>query len=71
MKCRVCGCDDQHACEGGCSWVDGADICSVCQAAVDALLAYLESAHHFSPRLLLHELQLQAMMAGVFPRTRR
>jgi hypothetical protein len=29
--CRVCGCTDDHACEGGCWWVD-ADLCSACSA---------------------------------------
>lgn len=28
-KCRVCGCDDFHACPGGCSWVED-DLCSAC-----------------------------------------
>lgn len=27
--CRVCGCTDAEACEGGCSWVD-LDLCSSC-----------------------------------------
>lgn len=27
--CRVCGCTDDDACEGGCWWVD-ADLCSAC-----------------------------------------
>lgn len=27
--CRVCGCTDDHACEGGCCWVDK-DLCSTC-----------------------------------------
>jgi hypothetical protein len=27
--CRVCGCTDDHACEGGCYWVE-ADLCSKC-----------------------------------------
>lgn len=27
--CRVCGCNDTHACEGGCSWV-APNICSRC-----------------------------------------
>lgn len=29
--CRVCGCTDDRACEGGCSWVDS-DLCSTCAA---------------------------------------
>lgn len=28
--CRVCGCTDAKACEGGCSWVE-ADLCSKCK----------------------------------------
>lgn len=27
--CRVCGCDDAHACDGGCEWVQF-DLCSRC-----------------------------------------
>lgn len=33
--CRVCGCTDDHACEGGCWWVE-ADLCSTCAAAMVA-----------------------------------
>lgn len=28
-KCRVCGCTDNNACEGGCHWVEQ-DLCSNC-----------------------------------------
>ena len=35
-KCRVCGCDDLHACKGGCTWVD-IDLCSQC---FDKLTSY-------------------------------
>jgi hypothetical protein len=28
-KCRVCGCTDTRACEGGCSWAEE-DLCSSC-----------------------------------------
>lgn len=29
--CRVCSCEDDHACEGGCYWLDEAHtLCSVC-----------------------------------------
>jgi hypothetical protein len=33
--CRVCGCTDWTACEGGCGWVDD-DLCTAC-AAPDAV----------------------------------
>ena len=29
--CRYCGCTDEHACDGGCHWLDGpSTICSAC-----------------------------------------
>ncbi|QAT44140.1 hypothetical protein EQM06_09660 [Aminipila luticellarii] len=28
-KCRVCGCTQDHACPGGCYWVED-DLCSKC-----------------------------------------
>lgn len=32
--CRICGCTDDRACEGGCSWAnEGHTICSTCQDA--------------------------------------
>lgn len=31
-SCRVCGCTDNHACEGGCEWVENEyNLCSKCQ----------------------------------------
>lgn len=32
-KCRVCGCDWNHPCKGGCSWI-GDDLCSKCFQSV-------------------------------------
>ncbi len=29
QKCRVCGCTENHACPGGCYWVEW-DLCSKC-----------------------------------------
>lgn len=34
-RCRVCGCTDDRACDGGCSWVtdpQGGNLCSACKA---------------------------------------
>ena len=28
--CPTCGCTDLDACDGGCSWVDGSELCSAC-----------------------------------------
>lgn len=30
--CRVCGCDEENACVGGCFWVEW-DLCSACVIA--------------------------------------
>ena len=35
-KCKYCGCTDDHACEGGCSWVVK-DVCSKCAASLVVL----------------------------------
>lgn len=32
--CRICGCTDDHACPGGCYWVEP-DLCSACRRAID------------------------------------
>ncbi len=31
-RCRICGCTDDNACEGGCYWVEE-DLCSACAEA--------------------------------------
>jgi len=35
--CRVCGCTDEEACEGGCTWVEP-DLCSSCVEKEEAQL---------------------------------
>lgn len=51
MKCRVCGCTDDRACEGGCSWVE-ARLCSQCKpkedAAAIAVVAWLAAYRAFA-----------------------
>jgi len=44
MKCRICGCTEDRACEGGCYWADG-DLCSVCFTLRAQLVEYLEIAN--------------------------
>lgn len=36
-KCRVCGCTQEHACPGGCHWVEE-NLCSACEPAVRSLI---------------------------------
>ncbi len=33
-KCRKCGCTEEHACRGGCYWVQR-DLCSTCAKPED------------------------------------
>ena len=47
--CRICGCTDSKACEGGCSWVLP-EICSKCVTetvpeCIEALVAIIEELH--------------------------
>jgi hypothetical protein len=35
--CRVCGCTDDHACPGGCFWVEP-DLCSRCDETIDNIV---------------------------------
>ena len=35
-KCRVCGCDWNHPCPGGCSWAED-DLCSRCASQLDEM----------------------------------
>lgn len=42
-KCKICGCTDNHACEGGCFWVDiNNSICSKC--AIDQSVMFENKA---------------------------
>jgi hypothetical protein len=36
-KCRVCGCTNEQACPGGCSWVEP-DLCSACAPAAHSII---------------------------------
>jgi hypothetical protein len=53
-RCRVCGCKDDRACLGGCSWVED-DLCSTCEEAIAVLAAYMDNAHDFFPGRLMKE----------------
>lgn len=49
MKCKYCGCTDDHACEGGCSWV-AKDVCSKCAASFVSVIK-MDGKSSFSPAL--------------------
>lgn len=50
QKCRVCGCTENHACPGGCYWIEP-DLCSEC---VDPETYFDEEGPcvHFTPEQL-------------------
>ena len=43
MKCKYCGCTDDYACEGGCSWV-AKDVCSKCAASFVSVIKMADGA---------------------------
>lgn len=51
--CRVCGCTDEFACEGGCTWLDERDnLCSRCVAAKSHVVRM--TIEHVSPGKSFH-----------------
>jgi hypothetical protein len=44
-SCCVCGCTQNDACEGGCSWV-AADLCSACQASWEEAVRVVRRLRH-------------------------
>jgi hypothetical protein len=44
QSCRVCGCTNDHACDGGCHWV-AADLCSRCAEAEGIIVQAIRSRH--------------------------
>lgn len=63
-QCWVCGCTDNHACEGGCWWVpcEGDDLCSSCEDQLveldERLMDVLETEEVLQLTLQLGELGL-------------
>lgn len=43
MKCRVCTCTDDRACESGCEWAEP-DLCSNCAETIITVTDWLFSA---------------------------
>lgn len=43
MRCRVCKCTDERACDPPCSW-HSRGLCSTCASAVAAMLSWQEDS---------------------------
>lgn len=63
--CRACGCTDDHACEGGCYWVEG-DLCSRCATVEisDRLQAELKRCVELRDTVGCSESDLRVMQEG-------
>lgn len=48
-SCRVCGCTDDRACPGGCSWVDEG-LCSACAVSLEHVVSMTREARAGTPR---------------------
>jgi hypothetical protein len=56
VKCRVCGCTEDRACDPPCSWVDGeADLCTTCGETLLQMRAWFEDCWKPSWRNLMKE----------------
>lgn len=56
MKCRVCKCTQERACDNGCGWAPKrGDLCTNCAAIVEALRDYAQVAWSFNKAGLLRE----------------
>ena len=40
-SCRICGCTDDHACPGGCHWVEP-DLCSACDDNIGTAAGFVD-----------------------------
>ena len=73
ISCAICGCNDHHACDGGCFWVftfsDAPQgLCSACvfnQLKAAAIESGPAAQHHLVGRLMLLAGELRAGAVGV------
>lgn len=66
FACRGCGCTDDHACPGGCFWVEP-DLCSACAAALPPLVIVTVAER---PRDIFLERGLQTLYGLPTPKHR-
>lgn len=56
MKCRVCKCTHERACDNGCGWAPGqGDLCTNCAQIIKALRQYAGIAYSFNRAGLMRE----------------
>ncbi len=71
MKCRVCKCTYERACDNGCGWARGqGDLCTNCAAIVEAIRDYNEVAWSFNWAGLKREVFSGLIRVGGRPQTK-
>jgi hypothetical protein len=56
MRCRVCKCTQERACDNGCGWAPGlGDLCTNCAQIVEVIRVYSGLAYRFSWAALKRE----------------
>jgi hypothetical protein len=63
-KCRVCGCDDEHACKGGCYWYQP-DLCSQCYEKSQQFDVMLRQVHFKGEELIDIGYEAQTLAEGL------
>jgi len=67
MKCRICGCTEDHACPTGCGWAAAPgsrrvqDLCTRCFEFMVHLVSYVEESNRVS------KASLARMLDEVYP----
>jgi len=56
MKCRVCKCTHERACDNSCGWATE-ELCTNCAKMAEALREYAEVVYRFSAAALLKEMK--------------
>ncbi len=64
MKCRVCKCTYERACDNGCGWA-APGLCTNCVEISEAIRDYREVAYSFSLRALMREVDAPALVKRV------
>ncbi len=54
VRCRVCNCTEERACDPPCAWADR-DLCTLCNDAVLELVKWLRGAYRTNKAALLRE----------------
>lgn len=63
VKCRVCGCTEDRACNPPCLWAEEG-LCSTCDEAITTVLGWMDRAYRPSLRTLMVEVKARLALDG-------